>query len=112
MSQPEGIIQTGTASITGATRWGDYAEMSVDPSDNTTFWTTNEYIGTFGGTWPWATKIASFKWSNQPAVTTTDATAVTPTSATLNGIINSNGLASTYYFEWGTTASYGPRLSL
>jgi len=107
MSQPEGIIQTGTASITGATRWGDYAEMSVDPSDNTTFWTTNEYIGTFGGTWPWATKIASFKWSNQPAVTTTDATAVTPTSATLNGIINSNGLASTYYFEWGTTASYG-----
>jgi len=24
-------------------RWGDYSSMSVDPSDNCTFWYTNEY---------------------------------------------------------------------
>src|SRR5207248_11380047 len=26
-------------------RWGDYASMSIDPSDDCTFWYTNEYVG-------------------------------------------------------------------
>jgi len=104
---PEGIIQTGTASITGATRWGDYTATNIDPSDGQTFWTTQEYVGTFGGTWPWATKIASFKFASTPVVTTLAATAITGTSATLNGTVNPNGFASNYYFEWGTTTSYG-----
>ena len=107
MTVAEGIIQTGAASMTGETRWGDYAATNVDPSDNLTFWTTNEFVGTYGGSWPWSTKIATLKWSNQPAATTTDATAITSTAATLNGTVNPNGLASTYHFEWGTTASYG-----
>ena len=107
MTVAESIIQTGAASITGATRWGDYAAMNVDPTDNLTFWTTNEYVGTYGGTWPWSTKIASFKFANNPSVVTTAATAITGTGATLNGTINPNGLASTYYFEYGTTITYG-----
>jgi hypothetical protein len=107
MTVTEGIIQTGTASMTGATRWGDYAAMNVDPSDNATFWTTNEYIGTYGGTWPWSTKIASCRWTNQPTVATLDATSITMTTATLNGTVNPIGLATTYHFEWGTTGSYG-----
>jgi hypothetical protein len=36
-------------------RWGDYAMTSVDPSDDTTFWHTNEY--SLGG---WRTRIVSF----------------------------------------------------
>ncbi|MEI6061779.1 MAG: hypothetical protein WCR72_13825, partial [Bacteroidota bacterium] len=104
---PEGIIQTGTVSMTGATRWGDYTAVNVDPSDNQTFWTTQEYVGTFGGSWPWATKIASFKFANTPLIVTLDATAITGTSATLNGTVNPNGNATTYHFEWGTTISYG-----
>jgi hypothetical protein len=107
MAVAEGIIQTGAASITGATRWGDYSAINVDPTDNLTFWTTNEYIGTYGGTWPWSTKIASFKFANNPSVVTTAATAVTGTGATLNGTINPNGLATTYYFEYGTSITYG-----
>ena len=107
MTITEGIIQTGAASMTGATRWGDYAALNVDPSDNVTFWTTNEYVGTYGGTWPWATRIASFKFSNQPSVATQNATAITLISATLNGTVNPNGLATTYHFEWGTTVAYG-----
>lgn len=40
--------------------------------------------------------------------TATDpATSVTSTSATLNGTVNSNGLTTTYHFEYGTTVSYG-----
>ncbi|MGA2823896.1 MAG: hypothetical protein ABSE72_10270, partial [Bacteroidales bacterium] len=107
MTVTEGTIQTGTASMIGATRWGDYAAMNIDPSDNATFWTTNEYIGTYGGTWPWSTKIASFRWTNQPTVATLDATSITMTTATLNGTVNPMGLATTYHFEWGTTVSYG-----
>ena len=37
--------------------------------------------------------------------TTTAATAVTSTSATLNGTVNPNGNSTTAYFEWGTTLS-------
>ena len=40
---PEGIILSGTASQTGAERWGDYSQLSVDPADNGTFWFTTEY---------------------------------------------------------------------
>ncbi|MFZ4522980.1 MAG: hypothetical protein ACOYNC_14820, partial [Bacteroidales bacterium] len=107
MTFAEGIIQTGTVSMTTYSRWGDYSALNVDPSDNTTFWTQQEFVGTYGGWCPWATKIASFKFSNPPTVTTTAATAVTTSTATLNGTVNPNGLATTYYFQWGTTISYG-----
>jgi hypothetical protein len=105
---PESIIHTGTVSMTGTyTRWGDYAAVNVDPSDNQTFWATHEYVGTFGGSYPWATKIASFKFASTPIVATLDATAITGVSATLNGTVNPNGFATNYHFEWGTTTGYG-----
>jgi hypothetical protein len=104
---PEGIIQTGTNAMTGASRWGDYTTMSIDPSDNQTFWTAQEYVGTYGGSYPWATKIATFKFASTPIVTTLAATAVTGASATLNGTVNPSGFATNYHFEWGTTTSYG-----
>ena len=100
------INGSGSQNYSNYGRWGDYSMMSVDPADDQTFWYTDEYIQTTGG-WTWQTRVASFKFSNQPAVITTDATAVTPTTATLNGTINPNGLAATYYFEWGTATSYG-----
>lgn len=55
MDVAEGIIQTGTASQTGANRWGDYSQLSVDPEDDETFWYTNQYVS--GGS---KTKVASF----------------------------------------------------
>ncbi|MGO9898223.1 MAG: hypothetical protein ACLP0J_00695 [Solirubrobacteraceae bacterium] len=42
-----------------------------------------------------------------PAVSTTAATNVTVSGATLNGTINPNGQATTYYFQVGTTTAYG-----
>ena len=101
---PEEIIQTGAYSQTGQNRWGDYSNMSVDPSDDNTFWFASEYIGSGGAR---KTKIASFKYGNSPAIATLAATSVTPTSATINGTVNPNGLATTYYFDWGTSVSYG-----
>lgn len=104
MDAPEEIIWTGTNSQTGADRWGDYALMCVDPTDNETFWFTTQYIGSGGSR---KTRIASFKIGNSPTAVTTAATSITATGATLNGTVNPNGLATNYYFQWGTTIAYG-----
>jgi len=42
-----------------------------------------------------------------PTVATTSTTSVTSASATLNGTVNPNGEATTYYFEYGVETSYG-----
>ncbi len=104
LDMPEEIIQTGANSQTGVNRWGDYSLMCVDPVDNDAFWFTTQYIGSGGSR---KTKIASFKIGNSPVAITLPATAVTGTSATINGTVNPNSLATNYYFEWGTTTAYG-----
>ena len=42
-----------------------------------------------------------------PTVTTGSASAVTSTSATVNGTVNPNGRPTTYHFDYGTTTAYG-----
>jgi len=42
-----------------------------------------------------------------PAVATEPATAVAANSATLNGTVNPQGAATTYYFQYGLTTAYG-----
>ena len=44
-----------------------------------------------------------------PAVSTKPATSVTETGATLNGTVNPEGSETKYYFEYGTTKSYGSK---
>jgi plastocyanin len=41
-----------------------------------------------------------------PIVSTESATSISDTGATLQGSVNPNGLATTYFFEYGTTTSY------
>jgi hypothetical protein len=48
----------------------------------------------------------------EPVATTDNATAITTTSATLNGTVNPEGQATTYYFEYGTTSSYGSQTAM
>jgi hypothetical protein len=69
MGQGEGTVITGNGSQNNsndcqpscAFRWGDYTSMQVDPSDDCTFWYTNEYIPQ-NGEFNWQTQIASFKF--------------------------------------------------
>jgi len=105
MDIAETVIHTGTVAQTTYNRWGDYALLSVDPNDDQTFWFSSEYVKTGGSSK--GTKIASFKFGNDPTVTTLAATAVAAPNATLNGTVNPNGLATTYYFQWGTSTAYG-----
>src|ERR1022692_2628788 len=43
----------------------------------------------------------------EPTLSTLPATAITGTSATINGNVADNGLATTTWFQWGTSTSYG-----
>ncbi len=61
LGQGEAALINGTGSQNGGSyRWGDYSAMTIDPTDDATFWYTNEYYGTTGTTW--YTRIGSFKF--------------------------------------------------
>ena len=61
MTQGEGQIIAGSGHQTHSSgRWGDYSMMSVDPTDDCTFWYTQEYYSSVGNA-PWKTRIGSFK---------------------------------------------------
>ena len=62
MGQGEASLIVGAGSQTGTlTRWGDYSSMTVDPTDDCTFWYTNQYIPS-NGSFNWKTRIGSFKF--------------------------------------------------
>jgi phosphodiesterase/alkaline phosphatase D-like protein len=52
-----------------------------------------------------------FTTTTPPAATTGSAGRVTRSSATLNGTVDPKGQATTYYFRYGTTTSYGLQTS-
>ena len=72
-NDPNGVFRAeetlinGTGVQTGfGSRWGDYTAMNIDPSDDCTFWMTNEYYtkesqaeNPFG----WLTRIGKFKFA-------------------------------------------------
>ena len=66
-SDPAGALEAETAIFSGSgaqigtNRWGDYSGMTVDPTDDCTFWYTNQYLPGNGG-WNWHTRIANFKF--------------------------------------------------
>ncbi len=53
-------IVPGGSSQNGISRWGDYSCMSADPTNDSTFWFTTEYMKTSG----WGTRICSFDFSD------------------------------------------------
>ena len=69
-TDPLGIMESidvtfkGNGSQTsGLSRWGDYSSISIDPSDDCTFWYANEYIPS-NGTFNWHTRLNSFKFTS------------------------------------------------
>jgi hypothetical protein len=61
--EAETALHAGSGSQTSYSRWGDYSALRIDPSDDCTFWYTNEY---YPQTAPynWFTYIGSFKFSS------------------------------------------------
>jgi hypothetical protein len=82
--QAENSILAGLGSqTTGLSRWGDYSGMTIDPTDDCTFFYTTEYLK-LSGTFNWSSQIASFKFpscNSAPPVLTT--ISVSPSSASV-----------------------------
>ena len=83
----EGTIVAGSGSQSStAYRWGDYAMLAVDPTDDCTFWFTSEYYKTSGNA-TWQTRIASFRMAGcgpdttPPSVSSFAPTTTSPTNA-------------------------------
>ncbi|HEV2828261.1 MAG TPA: HYR domain-containing protein, partial [Pyrinomonadaceae bacterium] len=64
-------VQLGTVN-----RWGDYQSIQVDPTDDCTFWTTNQYYNT-NSQFNWRTRIGRFKFP----------TCAAPAQGTISGTI-------------------------
>ena len=99
-----GQLHGGPSACGGGSLWDFYGKFSMSWDYGTTSATrlkdwldpTNISGNTLDG---WNPLI--------PIVTTTIATDVTITAATLNGTVNPNSLSTMYHFDWGTTISYG-----
>ena len=99
MNIAEVELMRGTSSQSVLSRWGDYAMMSVDPVDDTTFWFTQEYMGA-----GWKTRISSFNFDPVQAPT---AFAGPDDSICENSIFTTAGEAGFYNTVLWTTSGDG-----
>jgi hypothetical protein len=90
--------------------WLDITGYEADDKCN---WVPTPFIGTGGYAY-------QYEWSNassscvrtipitaSPIVTTTSASSISQSAATLGGTVNPRGASTSAYFEWGTTTGYG-----
>jgi hypothetical protein len=92
MPQGEYVIVDATTSKTGNERWGDYAGIGIDPSDDCTFWFTTEYGGSG------QTKVAAFKFDACGAATYS-------ISGTMGGVVTSGVTMTLSGAGTGTTTT-------
>jgi hypothetical protein len=87
--EAEVVLKSGTGSQSsgGFDRWGDYTSMTVDPTDDCTFWYSNEYIKVTGQNsgFNWSTAIGSFTFPTCGGGGTPDfSLTANPNSVTIN----------------------------
>jgi hypothetical protein len=112
---PGGLAQGETSLIAGTgaqrstgNRWGDYSALTVDPSDDCTFWYTDEYYtlaGQTASTVGWQTRIGKFKFTqcNAPAMGTLSGTV----TFCENGVPISGAIVQVSDGHSGTTLANG-----
>ena len=109
LAQGEATLIAGTGVQTSTSnRWGDYSALTVDPSDDCTFWYTGEYYtaaGQAASPVGWQTRIGSFKFAQctAPAKGTAHFTITNCTSAAAidNAVVTIDGIT------YGVTATDG-----
>jgi subtilisin-like proprotein convertase family protein len=107
MGQGEATIIAGTGSQTGnLTRWGDYSAMNIDPTDDCTFWFTQEYMGA-SGSFNWRTRVGTFKFPNCGAQTNDFSISVNPASQTVAA-----GSSTSYTVSTAVTAGAAQTINL
>jgi len=114
----------GSQSSGGADRWGDYASVTIDPTDDCTFWFTQEYLKATGQNsgFNWSTAIGSFNFPgcggtpnfSLNAIPSTVSVAQGSNATTtidvvpVNGFTGSVTLSSLSGLPTGVTAGFSP----
>ncbi|MBN2728058.1 MAG: immunoglobulin domain-containing protein [Bacteroidales bacterium] len=95
---------TGTTYQGTYERWGDYAQMSVDPTDDNTFWYTSEYMINNNHSTK-NTKIIAFRFQNDDNPSGLSATAVAYDQIDLAWSLN--GSSDPVLVAWSPTGTFG-----
>ncbi len=107
------MIEGGGSQLSSYGRWGDYSTLSVDPTDDCTYWYTQEYYATTSFT-GWQTRIGAFRFPGCAGSGSLSVTAqASPTTGYLPLDVTFNGTAfngtAPYSYEWdfgdGSTAA-------
>ncbi|MCP4213688.1 MAG: hypothetical protein GY765_03480 [bacterium] len=111
LSQGEETLVSGSGYQSSYTRWGDYSTITIDPTDDETFWYTNEYYTSSGTNWQ--TRIGSFKISTAPdttppVISSVAAGSIAMTTATITWTTDESADSEVQY---GLTTSYGSTAS-
>ncbi len=112
MFREEVNLIKGTGVQTGfGYRWGDYSQMTVDPSDDCTFWMTGEYYTAASqaeSQYGWLTRIGKFKFSECTAAPQATISGTITNAADNQPIANANVTANAVYTRSTNAAgSYG-----
>ena len=65
METESSVLEGSGSQNGGLSRWGDYTAMQVDPSDDCTFWYSNQYQKV-NGSFDWNSHIGAFKFARCP----------------------------------------------
>jgi hypothetical protein len=108
--EAEATIINGSGHQSSYNRWGDYSSMSIDPSDDCTFWYATEYMPS-SGSFNWATHIASFKFSGCGTTSSAPAAPTNLSATAGDGQVSlswtaSSGAASYNIYRSTTSGSY------
>jgi hypothetical protein len=86
---------------------------SGNEADDKCAWSPGPFIGTGGYAYQyeWSNAISAcvktVPFTNSPTLSTTAASGISQTAATLDGTVNPHGASTSATFQWGTTTAYG-----
>ncbi|MBK3516478.1 T9SS-dependent choice-of-anchor J family protein [Carboxylicivirga marina] len=96
----ETVVWEGQMSQKTGNRWGDYASMSVDPTDESTFWFAAEYYESMK-----ATRICAFNIDNLFNPIVFDANGISKSEIHLSWKLNQ--LGENVLLAWSATGEFG-----
>ncbi|MCM2258799.1 MAG: hypothetical protein NDJ94_24455, partial [Vicinamibacteria bacterium] len=93
-------------------RWGDYSSVSLDPTDDCTFYFTSQYIPS-NGTFNWRTWIASYRYAAcmVPEITSHPASTTITAGNTAQLTVTATGSGLAYQWYQGTSPSTATPIS-
>jgi hypothetical protein len=99
------ILCDGTSGACPRNRWGDYSFTDVDPTDDQTVWTFQEYAADATGTGfagNWATRVVQLKAPPPAAVTAAAPSSVCSNRASTSVVITGTTSAGSEFFDPGS----------